>query len=188
MKLHGSADRGGHACHATLLRSSRVQSYRCRLLEMFLSPKVNSSYSREHLVDSKTADNEHFVTGMESSTSVTNDGTTLLVTKETGPASLIDSSTFRGENKTKIPTRGFSERRLVKKNGELKVLAKNVPGKTRRYLADIFTTMIDLRWKWVILIFASSYIISWTMFGFIWWLVAILRGSSVCVTKVCLIH
>lgn len=150
---------------------------------------MNSSYSREHLVDSKTADNEHLVVeGMESSTSVTSDGTTLLVTKETGPASLIDSSTFRGENETKMPTKGFSDRRLVKKNGELKVLAKNVPGKTRRYLADIFTTMIDLRWKWVMLIFASSYIISWTMFGFIWWLLAILRGSSVCVSKVCLIR
>jgi len=149
---------------------------------------MNSSYSREHLVDSKTADNEHLVAGMEFSTSVTNDGTTLFVTKETGPPSLIDSSTFGSENKTQMPTRGFSKRRLVKKNGELKVLAKNVPGKTRRYLADIFTTMIDLRWKWVMLIFASSYIISWTMFGFIWWLVAILRGSSVCVTKVCLIH
>ena len=151
---------------------------------------MNSSYSREHLVDSNSADNEYLVVGMESSTSVTNDGTTLLDTKETGSPSLrlIDSSTFRNENKTKMPTKGFSKRRLVKKNGELKVLAKNVPGKTRRYLADIFTTMIDLRWKWVMLIFASSYIISWTMFGFIWWLVAILRGSSVCISKVCLTH
>lgn len=87
-------------------------------------------------------------------------------------------------NLRRISTEGFKKRRLVSKSGELKVLAKNVPRKTRLYLADIFTTMVDLRWKWVIVIFMTSYIFSWTLFGFIWWLIALLRGSSTCVSKV----
>jgi len=36
----------------------------------------------------------------------------------------------------------------------------------------------------VIFIFVASYIISWVLFGFAWWLVAYLRGSIVCVHKV----
>lgn len=102
-----------------------------------------------------------------------------------GPSAstLIDSATLRGETKSKI-AKGFRKRRLVNKSGELKVLAKNVPRKTRLYLADIFTTLIDLRWKWVILIFVASYIISWAVFGCVWWLIAYLRGSTVCVWKV----
>ena len=94
------------------------------------------------------------------------------------------SASPRGETEGKILL-DTSKRRLVNKSGELKVLAKNVPRKTRLYLADIFTTMIDLRWKWVIFIFISSYIISWVVFGFIWWLIAYVRGSTICIEKVC---
>jgi len=99
---------------------------------------------------------------------------------------LVDSTSLRVETVSEIPQgrEGFNKRRLINKSGELKVLPKNVPRKMRRYLSDIFTTMIDLRWKWVIFIFVASYIISWVLFGFTWWLVAYLRGSIVCVHKV----
>ena len=134
---------------------------------------MESSHSSEQLVNSRSI-NERLGEVMERSTAAINDGT---VWSE-------DSSTIRAKNTTNMPIKGFSKRRLVKKSGDLKVLAKNVPRKTKLYLADIFTTMIDLRWKWVILIFMTCYIFSWTLFAFIWWLIAILRGSSVCVSKV----
>ena len=136
---------------------------------------MNSANSSERLVNSPLA-RSRLDEERESSTLV-NDGSGVV---------LVDSTSLRTETVSKIPQgrEAFSERRLINKSGELKVLPKNVPRKMRRYLSDIFTTMIDLRWKWVIFIFVSSYIISWVLFGFMWWLVAYLRGSTVCVHKV----
>lgn len=133
---------------------------------------MNSANSNERLVNSKLArgclDEDR-----ESSTLV-NDGSGVVH---------ADSTTLGVETVSKIPD-GFKKQRLINKSGEVKVRSKNVPRKMRRYLADIFTTMIDLRWKWVIFIFIVSYITSWVLFGFIWWLMAYLRGSTVCVAKV----
>lgn len=93
------------------------------------------------------------------------------------------SPTF--DQHTRLPVRNRSrKKRLVSKNGSLKVSAKNVPRKTKLYFADLFTTMIDLHWPWVILIFCGSYVLSWILFGLMWWLLVALRGPSVCVTEV----
>lgn len=93
------------------------------------------------------------------------------------------SPTF--DQHTRIAARSRSrKKRLVSKNGSLKVSAKNVPRKTKLYFADIFTTMIDLHWPWVILIFCGSYVLSWILFGLIWWLLVAVRGPSVCATEV----
>lgn len=74
--------------------------------------------------------------------------------------------------------------RLVSKYGSLKVSARNVPSKTKLYFADLFTTMIDLHWPWVIVIFCGSYVFSWVAFGLLWWLLVAVRGPSVCATNV----
>lgn len=76
------------------------------------------------------------------------------------------------------------KKRLVSKNGSLKVSARNLPRKTKLYFADLFTTMIDLHWPWVILIFFGSYVLSWLVFALLWWLLVAIRGPSVCVTEV----
>lgn len=144
---------------------------------------MDPGISKEYLVnDSFQSDRDEET---EPTTTV-NVGTRALIEEHIGvptSASSINSASLRGETEGKILL-DTDKRRLVNKSGELKVLAKNVPRKTRLYLADIFTTMIDLRWKWVIFIFISSYIISWVVFGFIWWLIAYVRGSTICIEKV----
>ena len=88
------------------------------------------------------------------------------------------SPTF--DQHTRFPVRDHPrKKRLVSKYGSLKVSARNVPRKTKLYFADIFTTMIDLRWPWVILIFCGSYVLSWVVFGLFWWLLVAVRGPSV---------
>lgn len=144
---------------------------------------MDPGISKEYLVnDSFQSDRDEET---EPTTTV-NVGTRAVLEEHIGvptSASSINSASLRGETEGKILL-DTDKRRLVNKSGELKVLAKNVPRKTRLYLADIFTTMIDLRWKWVIFIFISSYIISWVVFGFIWWLIAYVRGSTICIEKV----
>ena len=41
----------------------------------------------------------------------------------------------------------------------------------------MFTTILDLKWRYTLLAFLASFMISWLIFGFIWWLIALLHGD-----------
>ncbi|EPB79473.1 inward rectifier potassium channel [Ancylostoma ceylanicum] len=49
--------------------------------------------------------------------------------------------------------------RLVGKNGICNVYNTNVPKKDRQYLRDIFTTMIDVKWRYMLFIFALVFVL-----------------------------
>lgn len=67
--------------------------------------------------------------------------------------------------------------RFVKKNGQCNVVFNNMEDKPRRYLADIFTTCVDIRWRYLLLIFTSTFLLSWLLFGLIFWGVALAHGD-----------
>ncbi|XP_029019895.1 ATP-sensitive inward rectifier potassium channel 12-like [Betta splendens] len=67
--------------------------------------------------------------------------------------------------------------RFVKKNGQCNVVFNNMEDKSRRYLADIFTTCVDIRWRYLLLIFTTTFLLSWLLFGFIFWGVALAHGD-----------
>lgn len=76
------------------------------------------------------------------------------------------------------PTAKMSKHsRLVQKNGDCNITNVNIRKKKRHYLVDIFTTMVDIKWRWNILIFTSTFIISWIFFAFIWWVISYIRGD-----------
>uniref|UniRef100_A0A8C5RTS4 G protein-activated inward rectifier potassium channel 2 n=1 Tax=Laticauda laticaudata TaxID=8630 RepID=A0A8C5RTS4_LATLA len=66
--------------------------------------------------------------------------------------------------------------RYVRKDGKCNVHHGNVR-ETYRYLTDIFTTLVDLKWRFNLLIFVLVYTVTWLFFGFIWWLIAYIRGD-----------
>lgn len=67
-------------------------------------------------------------------------------------------------------SRKMKRRRLVDKRGRIHVNYVNVPDRGQLYyLSDHFTTLIEARWRYVILIFSLSFIVSWLVFGTIWW-------------------
>ncbi|XP_043936436.1 G protein-activated inward rectifier potassium channel 4-like [Protopterus annectens] len=66
--------------------------------------------------------------------------------------------------------------RYVEKDGKCNVHHGNVR-ETYRYLSDIFTTLVDLKWRFNLLIFTMVYTVTWIFFGFIWWLIAYIRGD-----------
>lgn len=78
----------------------------------------------------------------------------------------------------------IKKRRLVGKHGRLKVVASQVPQKHGMYLSDLFTTMIDSKWRWICVVYTFMYCGSWLLFGFLWWLVTIIRGDNFCVDNV----
>ncbi|KAI1894787.1 hypothetical protein AGOR_G00119340 [Albula goreensis] len=81
--------------------------------------------------------------------------------------------------KNKVPTdRTMVKRRqrYVEKDGKCNVHHGNVR-ETYRYLSDIFTTLVDLKWRFNLLVFTLVYTTTWVFFGLIWWLIAYIRGD-----------
>nr|XP_002667440.3 ATP-sensitive inward rectifier potassium channel 12-like [Danio rerio] len=87
----------------------------------------------------------------------------------------VTGSGFNG----KISTSGRSQlrSRFVKKNGQCNVVFANMEDKPRRYLADLFTTCVDIRWRYLMLVFCSTFLLSWLLFGVIFYSVSLLHGD-----------
>ncbi|RZF35424.1 hypothetical protein LSTR_LSTR006968 [Laodelphax striatellus] len=68
-------------------------------------------------------------------------------------------------------------RRVVFKHGDCNVVQGNVAKRRRKYLQDIFTTLVDAQWRWTLLVFAMNFFLSWLGFAIIWWLIVFLHGD-----------
>ncbi|XP_060623829.2 ATP-sensitive inward rectifier potassium channel 11 [Anolis sagrei] len=66
--------------------------------------------------------------------------------------------------------------RFVGKNGSCNVAHKNIR-EQGRFLQDVFTTLVDLKWSHTLLIFTLSFLCSWLLFAMIWWLLAFAHGD-----------
>ena len=88
----------------------------------------------------------------------------------------IDPTTaFQEKPADKLPIRPV-RKRLVEKNGQKNVRSRHIP--RSRYALDIFTTIIDARWKWMIVFFIVSYVFTWTLCATLWWLIMKGRGTD----------
>ncbi|XP_070837943.1 inward rectifier potassium channel 16-like [Chaetodon trifascialis] len=67
--------------------------------------------------------------------------------------------------------------RYMQKDGKFPVVFQKAPGEWSPYLMDIFTTLVEIRWRVMFLIFSLSYIISWLLFGLCYWLIAYVNGD-----------
>ena len=67
------------------------------------------------------------------------------------------------------------KRRLVSQNGRIKVANTNVPGKHERYFGDLFTTILDMPFHWILGIYSVVYLASWLGFGTVWYIIHHLR-------------
>lgn len=68
-------------------------------------------------------------------------------------------------------------RRVILKNGECNIVQSKLSRRRLRFLQDIFTTLVDSQWRWTLLVFALSFILSWLGFAVIWWLIAFTHGD-----------
>ncbi|XP_036314359.1 inward rectifier potassium channel 4 [Pipistrellus kuhlii] len=67
--------------------------------------------------------------------------------------------------------------RFVKKNGQCNIEFANMDEKSQRYLADMFTTCVDIRWRYMLMIFSAAFLVSWLFFGLLFWCIAFLHGD-----------
>jgi len=68
-------------------------------------------------------------------------------------------------------------RRIVHKDGTYNIASQNVTERRRRYLADIFTTLVDMRWRYNVVMFGAAFVLSWTAFAAVWFSIAYAHGD-----------
>lgn len=75
------------------------------------------------------------------------------------------------------------KRRLLGKHGSLKVKALHteIGG---LYFSDLFTTLVDADWRWIIALFSICFVGSWIIFGLLWLAVAKSRTLYQCLDNV----
>ncbi|KAM7397518.1 hypothetical protein PAMA_005698 [Pampus argenteus] len=66
--------------------------------------------------------------------------------------------------------------RYVTKDGKCRVNLGPIEDKSR-FISDIFTTLVDLKCRWFLLVFTMCYILTWVVFGGIYFLGAWLRDD-----------
>ncbi|XP_030009775.1 G protein-activated inward rectifier potassium channel 3-like [Sphaeramia orbicularis] len=73
---------------------------------------------------------------------------------------------------------GNQRQRYVTKDGKCRVNLGPIEDKSR-FLSDIFTTLVDLKYRWFLLVFTLCYILTWMAFAQIYYLGAWLRGDII---------
>ncbi|KAM6984808.1 ATP-sensitive inward rectifier potassium channel 8 [Aplochiton taeniatus] len=68
--------------------------------------------------------------------------------------------------------------RFIAKNGSCNLAHKNIR-EQGRFLQDVFTTLVDLKWRFTLVIFTTTFVSSWLLFAMSWWLVAFAHGDLV---------
>lgn len=68
-------------------------------------------------------------------------------------------------------------RRVVSKDGHSNVKIDNVEGMIKLFLHDIWTTVVDMKWRYKITLFASTFVTTWFVFGVIFYLIGLRNGD-----------
>lgn len=67
--------------------------------------------------------------------------------------------------------------RLVDKYGRTNITTEGIRGWRKRYVYDFFTTMVDIRWRWNILIFVGGFVVTWLIFAVFYWIIGFFNGD-----------
>lgn len=69
------------------------------------------------------------------------------------------------------------QRRIVSKDGHNNVRIDNVEGMVKLYLHDIWTTVVDMKWRYKLTLFASTFVMTWFFFGVIFYFISMGNGD-----------
>ena len=65
----------------------------------------------------------------------------------------------------------------MEKNGDLRVVNIGMEDRNLLLIKDGWTTLVDLRWRWLFLIFFASFLLSWLLFALVWHLIFWAHGD-----------
>jgi hypothetical protein len=67
--------------------------------------------------------------------------------------------------------------RVVQEAGVTNVTYKNISKKRRKYISDLYTTLLDVSWGQCVLLFSASLFTSWLMFASFYYVLSFLQGD-----------
>uniref|UniRef100_H3CL47 Potassium inwardly rectifying channel subfamily J member 10 n=2 Tax=Tetraodon nigroviridis TaxID=99883 RepID=H3CL47_TETNG len=68
-------------------------------------------------------------------------------------------------------------RRILSKDGRSNVRIEHVSGRSALYMRDLWTTFVDMQWRYKSFIFTATFAGTWFLFGVLWYLVALAHGD-----------
>ncbi|XP_027005531.1 ATP-sensitive inward rectifier potassium channel 15 [Tachysurus fulvidraco] len=72
---------------------------------------------------------------------------------------------------------GGIQRRVVSKSGHNNIRTDNVDGMVKLYLHDIWTTVVDMKWRYKLTLFVSTFLTTWIFFGMLFYLIAMANND-----------
>ena len=68
-------------------------------------------------------------------------------------------------------------RRVLSKDGRSNVRIEHISGRTGLYMRDLWTTFLDMQWRYKFFLFTLTFTGTWFLFGMLWYLVALVHGD-----------
>ncbi|TSK16189.1 ATP-sensitive inward rectifier potassium channel 15 [Bagarius yarrelli] len=72
---------------------------------------------------------------------------------------------------------GEVQRRVVSKDGHNNIRIDNVDGMVKLYLHDIWTTVVDIKWRYKLILFVSTFLTTWFFFGVVFYFIAMANND-----------
>ncbi|CAL1542771.1 unnamed protein product [Lymnaea stagnalis] len=77
-----------------------------------------------------------------------------------------------------LSSKGMRQRRtLLRKEGQSNVAFRGIQKKNIRFLKDLYVTLLDLKWRWAMLILFSGFFLSYLVFSVIYFLLSYTHGD-----------
>ncbi|XP_061566441.1 ATP-sensitive inward rectifier potassium channel 10 [Cololabis saira] len=70
-------------------------------------------------------------------------------------------------------------RRVLSKDGRSNIRIEHVSGRGALYLRDLWTTFLDMQWRYKFFLFSATFAGTWFLFGVLWYLVALIHGDLI---------
>ncbi|KPP59563.1 ATP-sensitive inward rectifier potassium channel 10-like, partial [Scleropages formosus] len=67
--------------------------------------------------------------------------------------------------------------RMLSKDGRTNVRIAHVSGWGALYLRDLWTTFLDMQWRYKLFLFSATFAGTWFLFGLLWYLIAFMHGD-----------
>ncbi|XP_034008787.1 ATP-sensitive inward rectifier potassium channel 10-like isoform X1 [Trematomus bernacchii] len=66
-------------------------------------------------------------------------------------------------------------RRVLSKDGRSNVRIEHVSGRSALYMRDLWTTFLDMQWRYKLFLFTATFAGTWFLFGVLWYLLALVH-------------
>ncbi|XP_073975824.1 ATP-sensitive inward rectifier potassium channel 11-like isoform X2 [Rhodnius prolixus] len=84
---------------------------------------------------------------------------------------------FLSQDIGRLPFIRNEYKRSVRKTGLCNIRKRRRAANLNHYATDMFTSLVDSRWRYILLIYSLSFVSTWFLFALLWWVIAYAHGD-----------